>query len=43
MVALLASDRAGFITGTTVTADGGLSAHLASYADERRFAESPGH
>ncbi|MFD0687188.1 SDR family NAD(P)-dependent oxidoreductase [Actinomadura fibrosa] len=40
LVAFLASDLAGFITGCAVPVDGGLSAHVASYADERRFMEA---
>jgi NAD(P)-dependent dehydrogenase (short-subunit alcohol dehydrogenase family) len=40
VVSFLASDRATFITGCTIPADGGFSAHTASYADERRFLDS---
>jgi NAD(P)-dependent dehydrogenase (short-subunit alcohol dehydrogenase family) len=34
LVAFLASDEAGFITGETITVDGGLTAHYRNYADE---------
>jgi NAD(P)-dependent dehydrogenase (short-subunit alcohol dehydrogenase family) len=34
VVAFLASDAAEMITGTTVTVDGGFSAHIPTYADE---------
>lgn len=40
LVSFLASDRAAFITGCTIPIDGGLSAHVAAYADERRFMET---
>jgi NAD(P)-dependent dehydrogenase (short-subunit alcohol dehydrogenase family) len=34
MVVFLASDRAGFITGSLIPIDGGLTAHAATWADE---------
>jgi NAD(P)-dependent dehydrogenase (short-subunit alcohol dehydrogenase family) len=34
VVAFLASDAAGMITGTTVTVDGGFSSHIPTYADD---------
>jgi NAD(P)-dependent dehydrogenase (short-subunit alcohol dehydrogenase family) len=34
LVAFLASDKAGFITGITVQIDGGMSVHFPDYADE---------
>jgi NAD(P)-dependent dehydrogenase (short-subunit alcohol dehydrogenase family) len=36
LVAFLASDRAGFITGTTIDIDGGFGAHTPTYGDEIR-------
>lgn len=42
MVAFLASDDARFITGQTIRVDGGMLAHLATYADaERLYASIP--
>ena len=40
IVAFLASDDARFITGQVVHADGGLTAHLGTYADARRYYQS---
>jgi NAD(P)-dependent dehydrogenase (short-subunit alcohol dehydrogenase family) len=40
MVAFLASDDARFITGQTIRVDGGMMAHLATYADAKRFFDS---
>jgi NAD(P)-dependent dehydrogenase (short-subunit alcohol dehydrogenase family) len=34
LVAFLVSDDAGFVTGETITVDGGLSAHYPNYADK---------
>lgn len=34
LVSFLASDKAGFITGITIQADGGLTAHFPVYADD---------
>jgi NAD(P)-dependent dehydrogenase (short-subunit alcohol dehydrogenase family) len=45
MVAFLASDEARYITGQIMRVDGGSTAHLATYADARRFfdgAAAPG-
>ena len=33
-MSFLASDKAGFITGITIQADGGLTAHFPTYADD---------
>lgn len=37
VVAWLASDESRYITGQIVRADGGSTAHAATYADARRF------
>ena len=37
IVAFLASDDARFLTGQLIRADGGTTAHLATYSDARRF------
>jgi NAD(P)-dependent dehydrogenase (short-subunit alcohol dehydrogenase family) len=37
IVAFLASDDAKFLTGQVIRADGGTTAHLATYSDARRF------
>jgi hypothetical protein len=34
LVAFLVSDEAGYITGTTISVDGGFTSHLATYGDE---------
>ncbi|MDF1691465.1 MAG: SDR family oxidoreductase [Zhongshania sp.] len=37
IVAFLASDEARYLTGQVIRADGGMTAHLPTYADARRF------
>lgn len=37
IVAFLASDDARYLTGQIIHADGGTTAHLATYSDARRF------
>ncbi|MGX2992782.1 glucose 1-dehydrogenase [Streptomyces sp. JNUCC 64] len=41
LVAFLVSDEAGYITGTTISVDGGFTAHFATYGDEMAAAEPP--
>ncbi|WP_445398659.1 SDR family NAD(P)-dependent oxidoreductase [Streptomyces sp. LE64] len=39
LVAFLVSDEAGYITGTTISVDGGFTSHLATYGDEADLGE----